>query len=101
MNTTPATPLDIDRVALSHELLALAERFELEATLWRDRDCRAQLQHNANLLATIGRAVLTDADYDKALAFADVATTAVRNIEGTRRFLHVVATPPRVGRREP
>lgn len=91
--------VDVDRVALCHELLSLAERFELESTLWRDEDCREQLRRNANMLATIGRAVLTNADYDKATAFAEVGAVAIGNVQGARMFLRVVQTP-RVGRRD-
>lgn len=86
-----AALVDIDRVALSNELQTLGERFALEATLWADRGCREQLEHDARLLATIGRAVLTTADLDKAQAYADVARRVIGNVEGCRRFF---LTPP-------
>lgn len=87
-------PTALDRIALSNELYALAEHFTLEAEKWKDPDARAQLRHDANLLATIARAMLTTADYDRGLAYADVAATAIRNVEGARRFLTAVNTPP-------
>lgn len=87
--------VDIDRIALSSELLTLADRFAIESTLWADAGCRAQLEHDARLLATIGRAVLGTADLLKAQAFAHAATTIIANVEGTRRFFGSVLTPPR------
>lgn len=94
MTDHPAAAIEIDRLALSNELLALADRFALESTLWREPGCRDQLATDARLLATLGRAVLATADPDVARAYAEGATRVIRNVEGTRRFFQTVLTPP-------
>lgn len=90
--------IDSDRVSLSNELLSLAETFAIEATLWAT-GCKAELERNARLLATIGRSVLTTGDIEKADAFARAGRTIIGNVQGTRRFFGTVLTPPTVNRK--
>lgn len=92
------TPVDTDRIALSNELLSLAEGFAIEATLWAG-DCKTELVRNARKLATIGRAVLGTADLTKADAFARAGHIILGNVQGTRRFFGVILTEPNVQRK--
>lgn len=90
------TRADIDRIAVAHLLLELAESFTLEATLWPHAGCKADLERGAAQLATLGRLTLRDTDIDKAEAFAQAGTLVLRNIQGARRFLRSMFTPPHV-----
>ena len=93
------TTIDTDRIALSSELLSLAEAFAIEASMWAE-GCREELRRNSQQLATLGRAVLATSDLQQADAFARAARRILGNVQGTRRFFGVILTPPNVKRKD-
>lgn len=83
-----------DRIALSHHLAELAEHFAQEASLWKLPEAQEALMHSARLLADQARAALHNDTLDVLHAYADAATILIENVIGTRRFFHVILTPP-------
>ncbi|TFV82031.1 hypothetical protein E4V99_13945 [Microbacterium sp. dk485] len=90
--------LDIERIATSNVLFEMADRFATESTLWAERDAVRNLTRTARHLSQLARQTLTGGDPDIATAYADAADLLIRNIEGARRFLHCLDTPPIVRR---
>lgn len=91
--------VDTDRLALSSELAATAERFAIEASLWKLREAKAECERVAGYLATLSRSVLTSGETDIVAAYADASRLLIDNIVGTRRFFQTVNTQPHVNRR--
>lgn len=83
-----------DRIALSHHLSELSEQFAQEATFWALHEAKEALTHSARLLADQSRAALHANTLDVLQAYADAATILITNVVGTRRFFHVILTPP-------
>lgn len=83
-----------DRIALSNELSNLSERYAQEATQWSLPEAKDALLHAARLLADQSRAALHSARLDVLTAFAEAAVILIANVVGTRRFFHVILTPP-------
>lgn len=83
--TTPT--IDTDHLALSQELLTIAENFAMEAQLWKEPNAKAECMRVANHLADLARHVVRgNADLDKADAFARAGAAIYLNVVGTRRF---------------
>ncbi len=83
-----------DRIALSNELSNLSERYAHEATQWSLPEAKDALLHAARLLADQSRAALHSTRLDVLTAFAEAAVILIANVVGTRRFFHVILTPP-------
>ena len=94
----PQPDLDTDRIAVSSELFDLADRFAVEATMWAEASSKANLARGARHLAQLARGVLTVGDIEVARAYADAGRTLMGNIEGARRFLLCLDTPPMIRR---
>ena len=90
--------VDMDRLALSHELLTLGETFAIEATMWRDDDCKTQLLRMARQFAEIGRQVIGTSEIAVADAYAQEGRRVLGNVQATRRLFKSLNTPPRVRR---
>jgi hypothetical protein len=90
--------VDVDRLALSCELLTLGETYAIEATMWRDDECKAQLLRMARQFAEIGRQVIGTSDIAVADAYAREGHRVLGNVQGTRRLFKSLSTPPRVRR---
>lgn len=87
MTNTQTSPIDIDRLALSQELLTIAENFAHEANLWREPNAQAECRRIAGRLADLARHVLrANANLDTADAYARAGATIYSNVVGTRRF---------------
>src|SRR5690349_6562811 len=92
--------LDTDTIARSNTLFTLAERFEIEATLWKDPNCQAQLQRSAHLLAEIARATVRgNTDEITGEAYIAAGTRIITEVEGARRFILGARDIPNVARR--
>lgn len=89
--------LDMDRLALSNELLSLGETFAIEATMWRDPECKAHLMRMARQFTEIGRQVIGTSDIDVADAYAHEGRRVLGNVQGTRRLFKHLTTPPGSG----
>lgn len=88
------TEIDVDRLALSAELANLAERFMIEATLWRLPEAREECERTAAHLMELSRLALWHrSNIDTLTAYADAARLLVAHIEGTRRFFKIILTP--------
>jgi len=92
--STPA--VDIDRIALSAQLGELASRYTIEATLWADEDAHRNLERTARTLAELSRQALHTVDLGVGYAYADAADVLIRQVEGARRFLQTIDTPPSI-----
>lgn len=94
----PHAPTNTDRIALSNQLYELAESFALEATLWKDSDAKLNCARSGRQLAEVARQLLGGrANFAKAQAFADAATSIYRSVVACRRFLTSTLTPPTRG----
>ncbi|MBD3941965.1 hypothetical protein IF188_09685 [Microbacterium sp. NEAU-LLC] len=94
------TGVDVDRLALSHELASLAERFAIEATLWREPSAREECERTARHLAELSRlAIWSSSNIETLTAYADAARLLAGHIEGTRRFFKIILTPPNINRK--
>lgn len=89
-----AASVDTDRLALSHELAQLADRFMLEAALWRDPEAKRELERTARHLAELSRGTLWTSDLPKLEQYARAGDLLIRNVEGVRRFFRIILTPP-------
>lgn len=95
----PHAPTNVDRIALSNQLYELAESFALEATLWRNADAKLNLARSGRQLAEVARQLIAGrADYAKAHAFADAATSIYRSVVAARRFLTATLPEPTTSR---
>lgn len=94
----PHAPTNTDRIALSNQLYELAESFALEATLGKDSDAKLNCARSGRQLAEVARQLLGGrANFAKAQAFADAATSIYRSVVACRRFLTSTLTPPTRG----
>lgn len=93
--------LDVDRVALSRQLGELAERFAVEATLWKLPEAQQECMRTARHLGELSRQALwQQSDLERLAGWADAAQLLAAHIEGTRRFFKIILTPPRVHSRK-
>lgn len=90
--------VDTDRIALSHELSCISERFAIEATLWSLVEARQECERVARYLAQLSRSVLTGGDVDIVSAYAEASRLLIDNVVGVRRFFHTIITEPSVRR---
>lgn len=96
--TDPHAPTNTDRIALSNQLYELAESFALEATLWKADQAKLNLARSGRQLAEVARQLLSRrADFAKAQAFADAATSIYRSVVACRRFLTSTLAEPTRG----
>ena len=86
--------LDTDRIAASSALLALAETFAIEATLWGHADAQHAARHAAGLLADIGRQALTSTPHVVAGAYLDAGTNLLHHLQAARRFITTARLTP-------
>lgn len=93
-----STHVDTDRIALSHELSCISERFAIEASLWAMAEARQECERVARYLAELSRAVLTGGDVAIVSAYAEASRLLIDNVVGTRRFFQTILTEPRVKR---
>lgn len=97
--TTPViTHVDTDRIALSAELSLTAERFLIEASLWKIPEARRECERVARYLVTLSRSVLTGGEVDVVGAYADASRVLIDTVVGTRRFFQTISTEQRVRR---
>jgi hypothetical protein len=93
-----STAIDTERVALSNELSTLAERFAIEATLWKLSEAKSECERVARYLAQLARAALSNGDIEVINAYAEASRILIDNVVGTRRFFHVIGMHPSVRR---
>lgn len=94
--TTPT--IDIDRLALSQELLTLAENFAMEAQLWKEPNAKNECRRVANRLADLARHIVRgNSDLDTADAYARAGAAIYANVVGTRRFFTSIIQLPTAG----
>lgn len=94
-----STIIDTDRIALSHELSNLAERFAIEASMWAMAEAKSECERVARYLAQLSRSAITTGDIQTIDAYAEAARILVANVEGVRRFFQCINTQPSVRRR--
>jgi len=96
----PVTEVDVDRLALSSELANLAERFTIEASLWREPSAREECERTARHLMELSRVALwSQSNIETLTGYADAARLLAGHIEGTRRFFKIILTPPNLSRK--
>lgn len=92
--TCHSPTLDVDRLAVSSALLALAETFAIEANLWRLEAAQRAAQRAAQQLAEIGRQALASTPLDLANGYLDAGTTLLHQLQAARRFITAVNHQP-------
>src|SRR4051794_11100013 len=76
-----------DRIALSHELATLSERFTDEAQQWKEPGSKEALNRDARLLAELSRHALSGtANESVVTSYAEAAAILITNVAATRRF---------------